>query len=70
MHQVKSLLSHSTIKQAKVTDEFNFTGLILPNSYVTSAIDRLRKAATAWLDFHCRKRIKFDLNIDYRYLTW
>lgn len=58
----------SPLKLAKLGDEFNFTGLYLPESYNINAITKLRKAATDWLDYYCRKRIKFELRIDHRYL--
>lgn len=58
----------SVLKKAKSLDEFNFTGLQLPDAYVANAVERLRKAATDWLEFYCRKRIKFELSIDHRYL--
>lgn len=58
----------SSLKFARLKDEFNFTGLNLPESYNTNAIAKLRKAATDWLDYYCRKRIKFELRIDHRYL--
>lgn len=58
----------SPLKLAKFGDEFNFTGLYLPESYNVNAIAKLRKAATDWLDYYCRKRVKFELRIDYRYL--
>ncbi|MDR0207348.1 MAG: hypothetical protein LBI45_08860, partial [Bacteroidales bacterium] len=55
-------------KKPKVGDEFNFTGVIMPKSYVDNAIGRLRDKATEWLDFHSRKRVKFELNIDHRFM--
>lgn len=58
----------SASKKAKVGDEFNFTGLNMPQSYVTAAIDRLRAKGITWLNYYSKKRVKFDIDIDYRWM--
>ena len=58
----------SASKKANVGDEFNFTGLNMPQSYVTNAIDRLRDKGTTWLNYYSKKRVKFDIDIDYRWM--
>lgn len=56
------------LKKASAGDKFNFTGIILPAGYISIAIDKLRTKATDWLGFYSRKRVKFELNIDYRWM--
>lgn len=56
------------LKKAVVGDKFNFTGVVMPSSYVTTAINKLRTKATSWLDFYSRKRVKFTLEIDHRWM--
>lgn len=58
----------SVLKKAKVGDEFNFTGLNMPQSYITDALDRLRTKGSTWLNYYSKKRIKFDIEIDYRWM--
>lgn len=58
----------SALKNAKVGDKFNFTGVIMPASYVNIAIEKLRLKATDWLSFYSRKRIKFEVQIDNRWM--
>ncbi|QUT74911.1 hypothetical protein INE81_01354 [Bacteroides salyersiae] len=55
-------------KKAKLKDEFNFTGLIMPEEYVLVALEDLRKTANEWLGYYSRRRLKFELNVNYRYL--
>ena len=58
----------SALKKAKAGDKFNFTGVIMPVTYVNNAITKLRLKATDWLSFYSRKRIKFDVQIDNRWM--
>jgi len=58
----------SALKKAKAGDKFNFTGVIMPATYVNNAIAKLRLKATDWLSFYSRKRIKFDVQIDNRWM--
>ncbi|NLO71962.1 MAG: hypothetical protein GX102_13665 [Porphyromonadaceae bacterium] len=55
-------------KKAKVNDSFNFTGLFMPESYVTASQARLRAKAQNYLEFYSRKRVKFDLSVDHRFM--
>lgn len=55
-------------KKTITGDEFNFTGLIMSEEYTTDSLKRLRKAAKEWLEFYSRKRIKFELKVNHRYL--
>ncbi len=56
------------LKKAQLKDEFNFTGLIMPEEYVLVALEDLRKTANEWLGYYSRRRLKFELNVNYRYL--
>lgn len=58
----------SAIKYLRGGEEFNFTGIRLGQSYKDNAITSLRDKATDWLNFHCQKRVKFTLSVDYRYM--
>lgn len=58
----------SSFNKARVGDEFNFTGLLMPQSYVESALTRLREKAVKWLNYYSRKRVKYDIDIDHRYM--
>lgn len=55
-------------KKPNIGDTFNFTGVTMPESYVTASISRLREKGTKYLSFYSKKRVKFSLDIDYRYL--
>ncbi|MCS3283422.1 hypothetical protein NXV73_14045 [Bacteroides salyersiae] len=43
-------------------------GLIMPEEYVLVALEDLRKTANEWLGYYSRRRLKFELNVNYRYL--
>jgi hypothetical protein len=58
----------SSSKYLRGGEKFNFTGIKLGQTYKTDAINKLRDKATDWLAYYCRKRVKFVLNVDYRYL--
>lgn len=58
----------SNFKKALHGDTFNFTGVNLPQSYVTKAINELREKSNKWLEFYSQERVQFDLNIDYRFM--
>lgn len=58
----------SVLKQAKIGDEFNFTGLVMPQTYVDGSISRLRIKGIKWLEFYSRKRVKFTIDIDHRWM--
>lgn len=58
----------SALKKCITGNKFNFTGIILPEEYENAAIEKLREKATNWLLFYCRKRVKFDLEIDHRWM--
>ena len=49
-------------------DRFNFTGMSMPQSFVDASINRLRERGQAYLDFYSKKRVKYDLTIDHRFL--
>ena len=63
----KPTVPNST-KKAKVGDTFNFTGVLMPASYVSASITRLREKGEKYLSFYSKKRVKFTLDIDHRYL--
>lgn len=56
------------LRKAKVGDKFNFTGILMPQSYVDASIARLREKGRKRLDFFARKRVKYSVSIDHRYL--
>lgn len=58
----------STTKKVKVGDKFNFTGLLMPIEYVNASITRLRAKGSKWLEFYSKKRVKFTIDIDYRWM--
>lgn len=58
----------SASKYLRGGELFNFTGLKLSGTYKTNAITKLRQRATEWLAYYCRKRVKFELTVDYRYI--
>lgn len=58
----------SAAKKANVGDKFNFTGILMPQSYVDASITRLRAKGNKWLTFYSKKRVKFTLDIDHRWL--
>lgn len=55
-------------KKAKVGDQFNFTGVLMPASYVAASITRLREKGNKYLGLFSKKRVKFTLDIDHRYM--
>ena len=58
----------SATKHLRGGEEFNFTGIRLGESYKQAAISKLREIATDWLAFNSQKRVKFTLDVDYRYM--
>jgi hypothetical protein len=58
----------STSKYLRGGEKFNFIGIKLGDVYKNNAISQLREKATDWLGYYCRKRVKFVLDVDYRYL--
>lgn len=58
----------SATKHLRGGEEFNFTGIRLGESYKQAAISKLREKATDWLAFNSQKRVKFTLDVDYRYM--
>ena len=58
----------SAAKHLRGGEEFNFTGIRLGESYKQAAISKLREKTTDWLAFNSQKRVKFTLDVDYRYM--
>ena len=58
----------SAAKHLRGGEEINFTGIRLGESYKQAAISKLREKATDWLAFNSQKRVKFTLDVDYRYM--
>lgn len=58
----------SAAKHLRGGEVFNFTGIRLGESYKQAAISKLREKATDWLAFNSQKRVKFTLDVDYRYM--
>jgi len=58
----------SELKYLHGGEEFNFTGIRLGEAYKNAAVTTLREKATDWLNFHSKKRVKFTLSVDYRYM--
>lgn len=63
----KPLIPHD-LKKAVVGDTFNFTDIIMPTSYKNNSVALLREKATEWLSYYSRLRVKFTLEVDYRFL--
>lgn len=55
-------------RKPAVTDKFNFTGIYLPDSYVTAAEQRLAEKGRKWMEVYARLRVKYNLDVDYHYL--
>lgn len=55
-------------KQVKAGDEFNFTGISLPQAYVDRAEQELLAKGQEWLSFYKQLRVNFGLEVDYRFL--
>lgn len=55
-------------KKARANDKFNFTGVIMPQTYVDSAIALLREKGGKWLEYYSKKRIKYEVDIDHRFM--
>lgn len=58
----------STAKYLRGGELFTLTGLKMSGTYKTNAIVKLRQKTTEWLAYYCRKRVKFELEVDYRYI--
>ncbi len=56
------------VKKAVNGDAFSFTGVLMPQSYVNKSIVELRQKSNKWLDLYSQIRVKFELNIDYRFM--
>lgn len=56
------------LRRPEVGDKFNFTGILMPQSYIDASISRLRARGRKRLDFFSKKRVKYSANIDHRYL--
>lgn len=55
-------------RKVQPEDKFNFTDIIMPDSYVTNAENELRRKGREWLDYYKQLRVKFTIDIDHRYL--
>lgn len=55
-------------KKAVAGDEFNFTGINLPQAYVDRAEQVLLAKGREWLSFYKQLRVNFSLDVDYRFL--
>lgn len=58
----------NAVKKPAVGDKFNFTGINLPGAYVTDAEKRLAEKGRKWMDTYSKLRVKYNLDVDYRYL--
>lgn len=58
----------NSLKKVKMGDVFNFTGVVMPDSYVAESIANLRAKGIKHLSFFSKKRVKFTLEIDYRWM--
>lgn len=64
----KRLLIPNANKKAVAGDEFNFTGINLPQAYVDRAEQELLAKGREWLSFYKQLRVNFSLDVDYRFL--
>ncbi|TCO87467.1 hypothetical protein EV202_13112 [Bacteroides heparinolyticus] len=57
-----------TNKRLRGGELFTLTGLHMSGTYKENAINTLREKGREWLKYHCRKRVKYNLDVDYRML--
>lgn len=55
-------------KHLRGGEVFTLTGLRMSGTYKINAVDNLRQKGREWLKYHCRKRVKYNLDIDYRFM--
>lgn len=55
-------------KKAERLDTFNFIDINMPESYYGNAVEELRQKATEWLTYYSQSRVKYALQVDYRFL--
>lgn len=58
----------NALRKPAVGDKFNFTGIDLPQAYVTHAEQLLAEKGRKWMDTYSKLRVKYNLDVDYRYL--
>lgn len=51
-----------------VGDKFTFTGITLPEAYVRTAEALLAEKGRKWMRAHSSLRVKYNLDVDYRYV--
>ena len=54
--------------RVQVGDKFTFTGITLPEAYVRTAEALLAEKGRKWMRAHSSLRVKYNLDVDYRYV--
>ena len=63
----RSMIPNATWR-VQVGDKFTFTGITLPEAYVRTAEALLAEKGRKWIRAHSSLRVKYNLDVDYRYV--
>ena len=63
----RSMIPNATWR-GQVGDKFTFTGITLPEAYVRTAEALLAEKGRKWMRAHSSLRVKYNLDVDYRYV--
>ena len=63
----RSMIPNATWR-VQVGDKFTFTGITLPEAYVRTAEALLAEQGRKWMRAHSSLRVKYNLDVDYRYV--
>ena len=63
----RSMIPNATWR-VQVGDKFTFTGITLPEAYVRTAEALLAEKGRKWMRAHSSLRVKYNLDVDYRYV--
>lgn len=56
--------------QMSIGDRYTLTNIMLPQSYITAAQNRLHAAAREYLEKMCTPLVKYELKVDEKYIRW
>lgn len=59
-----------SVFQIAIGDRYTLANIMLPQSYITAAQNRLNTAAQEYLDKMCTPLVKYDLKVDEKYIRW
>ena len=63
----RSMIPNATWR-VQVGDKFTFSGITLPEAYVRTAEALLAEKGRKWMRAHSSLRVKYNLDVDYRYV--